>query len=273
MTYELIAETLLSQSWKIAKTMPNNPHEYTLRMNWANDPLFDQVVQYIRANGEDFRFGKTTYKVLKLNGMRYWTIGAPIEKTILINRAEHFEATDYDLIAPKYDSIFADQKSINEEVDLFDLLDIKGRVLDIGCGTGMFLDHMVGFFTDYVGIDPSKNMIEIAAQKHRYLSNVQFFNCKLEHFSLGKFDTIVALFGSASYLSNIKRPHKTAILDMLAPGGTAYLMYYGQGYFPVTYQKSGIDLHRSHHTPQWTPDDGAFSIGDFNNYSLVTVKK
>jgi len=33
------------------------------------------------------KWGKTTYTYLDIDGWQYWTMGAPLDKTILINRA------------------------------------------------------------------------------------------------------------------------------------------------------------------------------------------
>jgi hypothetical protein len=48
--------------WRFAKTMSHIPHEYTVR-------------------------GQTTYTYLNIDGQRYWTMGAPLEATVIINRA------------------------------------------------------------------------------------------------------------------------------------------------------------------------------------------
>lgn len=68
--------------------MPENPHEYTLRKKWLSDDEFDYFVAYIRENGYKQKFGKVTYIYLNVDGYCYWSMGAPIEKTILINRAK-----------------------------------------------------------------------------------------------------------------------------------------------------------------------------------------
>lgn len=83
--------------WKYAKTMPNNPHYYTLRAQSYDEETFVRFVLHIRQAGYRKRFGSTTYKYFDLDGWCYWTMGAPIGPmktfdgrihTMLINRAE-----------------------------------------------------------------------------------------------------------------------------------------------------------------------------------------
>lgn len=90
--FERVSALLAAQTWTFAKTMPHNPHEYSVRKNWANDDDFVFVVQYIRDNGYTGQFEGRTYTYLNVNGYFYWTMGASINKadgsplTIIINR-------------------------------------------------------------------------------------------------------------------------------------------------------------------------------------------
>lgn len=83
------AKQLINENkWRFAKTMPQHPHEYTLRDTWKNQADFVNLVLFIREHGVKEKFGKTTYTYLYLDGMKYWTMGAHIDVTILINRAK-----------------------------------------------------------------------------------------------------------------------------------------------------------------------------------------
>lgn len=81
-----------TRHWRYAKTMPQWPHEYSVRR--FDDPaqdqvLFEEAVTFIRAHGERKRFeptGKSSV-YLDIDGRQYWTMGAPVEETIIINRA------------------------------------------------------------------------------------------------------------------------------------------------------------------------------------------
>jgi hypothetical protein len=75
--------------WQFAATMPHNPHEYTLRRNSAA-AAFDSAVRYIREHGCIESFAGKPYKVLYFGDHKYWTMGAPLRETILINRKPRF---------------------------------------------------------------------------------------------------------------------------------------------------------------------------------------
>jgi len=90
------AKLLDGAKYQFAKTMPETPHYYTLRQTWADQDQFKQVVQAIRDNGEAKQFGGRTYIYFYANGFQYWTMGAPLDKTILINRAEVEAENDED---------------------------------------------------------------------------------------------------------------------------------------------------------------------------------
>ena len=75
-----------------AKSMPDNPHYYTLRKDW-NDKDFVLAVKIIRNYGYDDWFRGRKYISLNIGNWKYWTMGDPINldgkpHTILINRAE-----------------------------------------------------------------------------------------------------------------------------------------------------------------------------------------
>jgi len=86
---EQIEAMLLGNKWTFAKTMPTNPHEYTLRKNWENDLDFIKAVQFIRDNGYSLSWWGRLYTCYDLDGKRYWTMGDPMETTRLINRADN----------------------------------------------------------------------------------------------------------------------------------------------------------------------------------------
>lgn len=88
MTKDFIVGALEAAYFTTAKTMPGIPHAYTLRQNWNNkDVTFDQAVQGIRDFGEPRHFYSKVYIYLDAGEWQYWTMGAPLKDTILINRA------------------------------------------------------------------------------------------------------------------------------------------------------------------------------------------
>jgi hypothetical protein len=75
-----------SVKWHTARS---GDHAYTL-YKWKPE-LYDEfawLVMYIREVGDTVIFKGTKYICLHLDGMRYWTMGAPLASTILINRCK-----------------------------------------------------------------------------------------------------------------------------------------------------------------------------------------
>jgi hypothetical protein len=82
-----IQQFIAQSKWTFAKTMAKTPHEYTLRRNSPNEPMFERFVMHIRQHGYRGIFGKTKYSYFDVDGWQYWTMGYPVEQTTLINRA------------------------------------------------------------------------------------------------------------------------------------------------------------------------------------------
>ena len=71
--------------WTFAKTMPEWPHEYIVRAR-VDEALFERTVKHIRANGYKGRFYWKPIAYYDEGGRVYWTMGAPLQETIIINR-------------------------------------------------------------------------------------------------------------------------------------------------------------------------------------------
>lgn len=244
--FETFAHAMQRAPWRFAKTMPHMPHHYTLREHWlpqeqwSDDDLFAWCVQYIRSHGYRYKFGGRWYLQMDVNEHYYWSMGAPIPETILINRKRRLSRVPYDHISYKYDTLFRDDAAVAEEREVMRTLEvITGRplqdqsVLDVGCGTGLLLQWATP--RAYVGIDPSQGMLELL--RHRW-PDAAVVNTDLLRFAptatLPRFDLIVALFGSASYLSDAELRR---VPLLLAPGGVAVLMFYDPAHEPpFTYE-------------------------------------
>lgn len=239
-TYAQIAEIqsrFALQEWIYAKTMPRNPHHYALRKNWGDDADFEATVRFIREYGHDDPFGGKIYRAFDLNGFHYWTMGAPLGETILINRKEIRRASEYDALASAYDGWWSDPEGQRATDEVLQRLDYRGgSVLDVGSGTGLLLDN--GCPANYVGLDPSQGMIERLLQKH---PTAWVLPWNFEEFAgapqVGqKFDLVVSLFGAASY---IDPPALARVPQMLTPRGRFFWMFYAPDYVPRTDFLSG----------------------------------
>lgn len=73
-----------SVRWRQAKS-EKYKHSYTVR-EWQPD-IFERAVKIIRKYGVPERFYRQTYVYLYIDDQKYWTMGAPLEQTIIINRA------------------------------------------------------------------------------------------------------------------------------------------------------------------------------------------
>lgn len=235
--FEQAVALLEAQEWIYAKTMPQNPHHYTLRKKWGRDADFVATVTYIREYGYRQKYQGRWYTQLDANGYFYWTMGDPMATTILINRKPLVYPAAYDAIAPVYDTLFQDDVSLQQNQDVMGMLgDVSGKsVLDIGCGTGLLLDYVTP--AQYTGIDISKAMLDRLLAKHPARQG-DVINTSLASFANGRrYDIIAALFGAASYLSAAELAR---IPHLLAPGGKSLLMFYAPDYHPVTYLKTGV---------------------------------
>jgi len=82
---EKITKALLIQEYKIAKTLPHNPHQYCLRNKWFGDTSFDEIVELMREYGYIEKFYTRYYPMFNIGEYKYWTMGYPLEVTTLIN--------------------------------------------------------------------------------------------------------------------------------------------------------------------------------------------
>ena len=78
-------EYIGSVRWREAKTGP--PHSYTVRAWDERSGPFEEVVRLIRSAGHIELFFGVEYTYLSFRGLKYWTMGAPLHDTIIINRA------------------------------------------------------------------------------------------------------------------------------------------------------------------------------------------
>lgn len=237
--------------WTFARTMSDTPHSYVVRGKTLDDAEFLRTVKVIRTFGEPGKFYSSTniYLVSQEAGHRWWTMGDTLDGTIIINqapwdqtygrqnaprtRSAHWSV--YDEIATEYDARYQTAKDQAEERQLMSLLKtllgpVAPRLLDIGCGTGLLLDHKITHPSFYTGIDPSQAMLNELVRKHPAAVDLypmtwtEYVRSDTRH---PTFDLVTILFGTASYLS----PEELARAVELSHG-TLVAMHYLPGYLP-----------------------------------------
>jgi ubiquinone/menaquinone biosynthesis C-methylase UbiE len=127
----------------------------------------------------------------------------------------------YDSIAKGYDELHGDEqlqklefigREIHSDSKLKDFIKLSGKLLDVGCGTGI----STGFFKvkEKYGIDPSTQLINIARKNYPYC---EFTVGKAEKlpYKDKQFDTVISLTAIQNFddiakgLDEIKRVGKT----------------------------------------------------------------
>lgn len=73
--------------------MPNWPHEYLVRER-VDPLLFEALVTHIRSHGYEGRFYRRSINYFDDDGLVYWTMGAPIAATTIVNRCKAADTFD-----------------------------------------------------------------------------------------------------------------------------------------------------------------------------------
>lgn len=107
---------------------------------------------------------------------------------------------NYDIFAKFYDSVMGDR--IMEEVAIEKIIKkhspLTKSILELGCGTGMFLKYFFDRGYEIMGIDLSEKMLEVASQR---IPVVYLSHQDMTAFSLAKkYDVILCLFDSINHV-------------------------------------------------------------------------
>jgi SAM-dependent methyltransferase len=221
------------------------------------------------AHGELRVWGKkkTVRRYFDHGEWRYWPMTTDPDESILLNRAKiagdkSSPMHSYDEVAAQYDQIWSGPQALAEDKEIMSMLAYNGNsVLDIGCGTGLFLDHHPDA-QSYFGCDPSMAMLNRLTAKHpdAIVYPLTFEEC-LPALNGTKYDYVISLFGSPSYIN----PRSLAKIDsILKPDGRLFLMFCSPAYSPVThdYINSPPSLYVHHFMAYGT-------VSTFGNYTIV----
>ena len=92
MTHTEFQQFIARNTWIFAKTYAAFcPHEYVVkdRLSEEEKAVFEQIVSFIRENGFVAQYGKLRpNRYYSVEDHYYWTMGAPIEETTILNRAK-----------------------------------------------------------------------------------------------------------------------------------------------------------------------------------------
>jgi hypothetical protein len=82
------------ERWTYAKTMPLWPHEYLVRER-VDEVLFERMVDHIRSNGYAGHFYQRQITYYEESGLVYWTMGAPLKETTIVNRCRKEDSYEH----------------------------------------------------------------------------------------------------------------------------------------------------------------------------------
>lgn len=141
-------------------------------------------------------------------------------------------ANAYNHIGTKYDSQYVDKLSLKENDLVFNFIKKKvgKRVLDLGCGTGLFLEHINPKF--YIGVDISRSMLRVANRNFGHIPSVRFGFADMHNLKFlddNQVDTVVCLFGTGSHSPKLQVLMEE-IDRVLVPGGNVFLMTLSNNY-------------------------------------------
>jgi SAM-dependent methyltransferase len=129
-------------------------------------------------------------------------------------------------LATKYDTHFGETELFDYDKEFLDeVLPAKGRMLDLGCGTGRHVAHFAGRGWEVAGVDLSEPMLQEAARKLAAASlEAELYRADILDLSFlapASFDAVICMF---STLGMIREPQLRlrAVCEAtkcLAPGG------------------------------------------------------
>lgn len=232
--------------------------------NASHSIRFDLFALHIRTNGIKIRINDKTTTAFIHGDYYYW-----VDKTsgrfkhTIIHRAYIISISEY--VNPNdYDNLFQDENSKMENQQLSEMIgQLQGTVLDVGCGTGLLLE--LKDIKDYTGIDASPLMVQKLIEKFPNRKH-QVMICKAEDYAkTGRtYDNVIALF-SASYIM-----FPRVFIHLWNRKGKVFLMFYKEGYTPVTHEKLSMFVPYSNKTmDEFHCIFPGLNITEFKNYYIV----
>lgn len=113
----------------------------------------------------------------------------------------------YDVTAPSYDEQYAEEQQ-RKYLKALENVDVAGRiVLDVGCGSGLFIQQVTDKASMVVGVDISLKLLHKAKSQAKPFQNAFILQADADHlpFSDGFFERIYAF----TMLQNMPKPSRT----------------------------------------------------------------
>jgi len=132
-------------------------------------------------------------------------------------------------------------------------------LLEVGCGCGFAAKYLAGYYSHYVGIDYSKNLISFA-KKNNGFRNTEFIPINIKDYYQPNYFDIIFMIGVLHHIDHLKFRF-SQIIKMLKPGG----------WFVANEPQSANKLVqimrkiRSTIDPGYSPDQIIFSESELTN--------
>ncbi len=113
----------------------------------------------------------------------------------------------YNLTARMYEMRYAEEQAAKYKAALENLNIAGGRVLDVGCGTGLLFNRVAAEAQTVVGVDISSKLLHQAQKRARKFSKVHLVQADADHlpFTSRHFNVVFAF----TMLQNMPKPAET----------------------------------------------------------------
>ncbi len=123
-------------------------------------------------------------------------------------RKKKIIANKYNATSSMYDSLYAEEQELKYKAAMGELQETRiGKILDAGCGTGLFFKHIAPNSEWVVGLDVSRKSLLLAKDRNRCFSNfdVILADADFMPFTSQVFSHVFAF----TLLQNMPRPRPT----------------------------------------------------------------
>lgn len=185
-------------------------------------------------------------------------------------------AGDYDRLQPVRIEMYEFYHDLALDFIPFDI-GSKFRMLDLGCGTGAFIERILGKYANAtcVAVDFSNEMIEIAARKlNAHSDRVEFLRRDLNEGvpeGLGSFQ-LVSSFSTIHHLTDENKARVfRQIRDVLDPGGWFFFIDAMSVHFDDDVFNAGRTRHRNRQKERF--DEAGIDVGEANGVGTVAARE